>query len=196
MTQKIKFRSADAVINPHEEALSANRHSKDRLDSRVAPIEALSEADLARLEQSRFLRKPRSSITSSAGGDRAPSTTFQGPPDRPLRPGRVQASCPLWRPFGCSGGPKCPCSTLFLPFLSIKYRISCPDALTRPSRQRPSCRASPRGRPETPHRSWGFLAANPINRERRRVWRVCRPRSRAMGQSVANGPDRCDKCVF
>jgi hypothetical protein len=49
----IKFRSADAVINPHEEGLSVNRHSKDRLDSRVAmPIEALSEADLDRLEQS------------------------------------------------------------------------------------------------------------------------------------------------
>jgi hypothetical protein len=32
-----------------------NRHSKDRLDSRVAmPIEALSEADLDRLEQSKI----------------------------------------------------------------------------------------------------------------------------------------------
>jgi hypothetical protein len=32
-----------------------NRHSKDRLDSRVAmPTEALSEADLDRLEQSKI----------------------------------------------------------------------------------------------------------------------------------------------
>jgi hypothetical protein len=52
---KIKFRSGDAVINPHEETLSVNRHSKNRLDSRVAmPIEALSEADLDRLEQSKI----------------------------------------------------------------------------------------------------------------------------------------------
>jgi hypothetical protein len=35
--------------------LSVNRHSKDRLDSRVAmPTEALSEADLDRLEQSKI----------------------------------------------------------------------------------------------------------------------------------------------
>jgi hypothetical protein len=41
--------------------------------------------------------------------------------------------------------------------------------------------------------SWRW---RPINRERCRVWRVCRPRCRATGQSVANGPDRCDRCVF
>jgi hypothetical protein len=35
--------------------LSLNRHSKGRLDSRVVmPIEALSEADLDRLEQSKI----------------------------------------------------------------------------------------------------------------------------------------------
>jgi hypothetical protein len=35
--------------------LSVNRHSKDRLDSRVAiPVEALSEADLDRLDQSKI----------------------------------------------------------------------------------------------------------------------------------------------
>jgi len=53
---KIKFRSADAVINPHEEDLSVNGHSKDRLDdTRVAmPIAALSEVDLDRLEQSKI----------------------------------------------------------------------------------------------------------------------------------------------
>jgi hypothetical protein len=35
--------------------LSVNRHSKDRLDSRAAmPTEALSEADLDRLEQSKI----------------------------------------------------------------------------------------------------------------------------------------------
>jgi len=39
---------------------------------------------------------------------------------------RVRACCPLWRPFGYSGGPKCPYSTLFLRFLSVKYRIFCP----------------------------------------------------------------------
>jgi hypothetical protein len=39
-------------------------------------------------------------------------------------------------------------------------------------------------------------ARDPINRERRRVWRVCRPRPRATGRSVASGPDRYDKCVF
>jgi hypothetical protein len=50
---KIKFRSADAVIDHHEGALSVSTHSKDRLDSRAAmPVEALREADLDGLEQS------------------------------------------------------------------------------------------------------------------------------------------------
>ena len=40
--------------------LSVNRYSKDRLDSRVAmPIEALSEADLDRLEQSKIPEKTK-----------------------------------------------------------------------------------------------------------------------------------------
>jgi hypothetical protein len=44
---------------------------------------------------------------------------------------------------------------------------------------------------------WLLLKARDlINRERRRGWRVCRPRPRATGHSAANGPDRYDKCVF
>jgi hypothetical protein len=42
---KIKFRSADAVINPHEEDLSVNGHSKDRLDTRVALLHGFSDEE-------------------------------------------------------------------------------------------------------------------------------------------------------
>jgi hypothetical protein len=109
----------------------------------------------------RFSKKRRGSLArcsspkreSGAGGSSRgpgpcpPAGARAGrPPDRTRRPGRVRASCPPWRSFECSAGPRCPYYALFQALLSVKYGIICPasnplpGASTLPGGHRPRSR--------------------------------------------------------